>query len=621
MESNVITCATNFKGKLSSTKDGKYRCVIVLTLRQPIVVVLGHVDHGKTTLLDKLRGTTVAKREPGQITQWIGASLLPSATIQAICGDLLLKYHFELKVPGLLFIDTPGHETFSNLRRRGGSAADIAILVVDVTKGIEPQTVESIGILKSRKTPFIVAANKVDAIPGWKSQPESSFSASLGSQFPEVQTDLDNRVYTILGTLSRLGFQAERFDRVSDFTQTVAIIPVSAKTGEGIPELLAILTGLTQAYLSNVLLVTSGPARGTVLEVKDEPGLGTTINCIIYDGSLKIDDTIVIGGRDHPIVTEVRAILVPKPLDEIRDPRDRFTSVRRVSAASGVKVAAPNLETAIAGSPLYAVPKAKNAKEYVRIIEDEVEKLRIKTEKSGIVLKTDTLGSLEAVTETLSRHGVQIRLADIGDVSKRDIVEVEAVGPEDRLLAAVLAFNVKILPDAEEEAKASGIPIFKSDIIYHMIEEYLRWSEEQRAAGVKAELDSLVRPCKARVLSGFIFRRSKPAIVGVEILSGRLKPKYPVISNSGRKLGEVQRMQDKGNDVPEAQVGMQVAVSIEHGVVGRNISEGDVIYTDVPERHLKTLMTKFPSELTETDQETVKELIQLKRQENPLWGF
>ena len=593
----------------------------ILTLRQPIVVVLGHVDHGKTTLLDKLRGTSVAKREPGQITQWIGASLLPSATIEEICGELLKQFHFELKVPGLLFIDTPGHETFSNLRRRGGSAADIAVLVIDVTKGVEPQTVESLNILKSRKTPFIVAANKIDAISGWKSQPENSFLIGLKSQFPEVQTELDNRIYTVMGTLSRLGFRADRFDRISEFTQTVAIVPVSAKTGEGIPELLAILTGLTQAYLANELQVTSGPARGTVLEVKDEPGLGTTINAIIYGGSLKVDDTIVIGGREHPIVTEVRAILLPMPLDEIRDPRDRFTSVQRVSAASGVKVAAPGLESALAGSPLYAVPKAKNTKEYVRMIEDEVEKLRIKTERSGIVLKTDTLGSLEAVTEALSRNGVQIRLADIGDVSRRDVAEVEAFGPEDRLLAVVLAFNVRVLPDAEAEAKAAGIPIFQSDIIYHMMEDYLRWSEEQRAAGVKAELDAIVRPCKARVLSGFIFRRSKPAIVGVEILTGRLKPKSPLIALSGKKLGEVQRMQDQGKDIQEALTGMQVAVSIEDGVVGRNISEGDVLYADVPERHLKTLMTKFPSELTEGDQETIKELIQLKRRENPVWGF
>lgn len=592
-----------------------------MTLRQPIVVVLGHVDHGKTTLLDKLRGTTVAKREAGQITQMIGASLLPSKTIEEICGPLLQQFHFELKVPGLLFIDTPGHETFSNLRRRGGSAADIAILVVDLTKGVEPQTVESLNILKSRKTPFIVAANKIDAIKGWKSAPELSFLTSLKTQFPEIQTEIDNRIYTLMGTLSRLGFRTERFDRISDFTQNVAIVPVSAKTGEGIPELLAILTGLTQAYLSSELQVTSGPARGTVLEVRDEPGLGTTINAIIFDGSLKVDDTIVLGGREHPIITEVRAILVPKPLDEIRDPRDRFSSVKRVTAASGVKVAAPNLETALAGSPLYAVVKGKNAKEYVRIVEDEVEKLRIKAERSGIILKTDTLGSLEAVTESLSRHDVPIRLADIGDVSRRDVVEAEAAGQEDRLVAVVLAFNVKILPDAEQEAKAAGIPIFQSDIIYHMIEDYLRWSEEQRTAGVKAELDLLVRPCKAKVLTGMIFRRSKPAIVGVEVLTGRLKPKIHMITSSGRKLGELQRIQDQGKDIQEAVSGVQVAVSIEDGVVGRNVSEGDTLYADVPERHLKTLMTKFPAELGESDQETIKELIQIKRKENPVWAF
>jgi translation initiation factor 5B len=538
-----------------------------------------------------------------------------------MCGDLLQQFHFELKVPGLLFIDTPGHETFSNLRRRGGSAADIAILVIDVMKGVEPQTSESINILKSRKTPFLVAANKIDAIRGWRSTSEPSFLRSLKTQLPEIQTELDNKIYTIMGTLSRLGFRADRFDRISEFRQNVAIVPVSAKTGEGIPELLAILTGLTQAYLADKLQVTSGPARGTVLEVKDEPGLGTTINAIIYDGSLKVDDTIVLGGRDRPIVTEVRAILVPKPLDEIRDPRDKFTSVRRVTAASGVKIAAPSLESALAGSTLYAVPKGKNTKEYVRIVEDEVEKLRIKTERSGIVLKTDTLGSLEAVTEELSRHDIPIHLADIGDVSKRDVIEAETASKDDRLLAVVLAFNVKILPDATDESKSANVPIFQSDIIYHMMEDYLRWNEEQRSAGVKAELDALVRPCKAKVLPGFIFRRSKPAIVGLEIVSGRLKPKFPLISATGKKLGLVQKIQDQGKDIQEATVGAQVAVSIEDGVVGRNISEGDTILTDVPERNLKTLLTKFPSELAESDQETIKELIQLKRRENPVWGL
>ncbi len=253
-----------------------------MPIRQPIAVVLGHVDHGKTTLLDRLRGTSVAAREPGQITQWIGASLIPAKTLTEIIGPLLERFKLTIEVPGILFIDTPGHETFSNLRKRGGSAADVAILVIDVTKGIEPQTVESLTILKARKTPFLICCNKIDAVPGWKSSDAGSFLESMANQRPEVLTDLDNRLYTMMGTLSRYSIRADRFDRITEFAKTVALVPASAKTGEGIPELMAVLVGLTQVYMKGELSVTSGPAEGTVLEVKEEPGLGVTIDAMIY---------------------------------------------------------------------------------------------------------------------------------------------------------------------------------------------------------------------------------------------------------------------------------------------------------------------------------------------------
>ncbi len=592
-----------------------------MPLRQPIVAVLGHVDHGKTTLLDKIRGTSVAAREPGQITQWIGASLLPSSVIKETCGSLLDQFKIKIEVPGLLFIDTPGHETFSNLRRRGGSAADIAILVIDVSKGVEPQTTESLNILKGRRTPFVVAANKIDLIKGWKSTPDVPFTVSYKQQAPEIQTELDNRIYTIMGALSRLGFRSERFDRITEFTKDVAIIPTCARTGEGIPELLAIVAGLTQVYMHGKLETKSGPALGTVLEVKEEPGLGMTINTIIYDGVLKINDTIVLGGRERPISTKVRALLVPKPLDEIRDPRDRFLNVDRVSAASGVKIAAPDLDSALAGSALYAVPHGKNVKEYARMIEEEVEKLRIQTDTNGVILKTDTLGSLEAITNSLSNYGIPLRLADVGDVSKRDIAEAEAVWVDDRVLAAILAFNVRVLPDAEQEAANAGIPIFKAEIIYHLIDDYLRWSEEQRAAGMKAELDRLIRPGAIKVLPGFIFRRSKPAVVGVEVIAGRIRPKYPVMDENGRGIGEIMQIQDKGKDVPEATKGMQVAASIDKGVVGRNLTEGQNLIIDIPERHVKILQTRFATQLTPEEDELVKNLVQLKRRQNPIWGL
>ncbi|MCJ7760744.1 GTP-binding protein, partial [Candidatus Bathyarchaeota archaeon] len=238
----------------------------------------GQVDHGKTTLLDKIRGTSVAKREPGQITQWIGASLIPTEVIKETYGRALEQFRFEIKIPGLLLIDTPGHESFSNLRRRGGSAADIAVLVIDLTKGVEPQTEESIEILKTRKTPFVIAANKVDLVPGWKKVDAESMSIGIRLQAPEVQREIDNRIYTVMGSLSKFGLNADRFDRVRDFTKTIAIVPTSAKTGEGIQELLALVVGLTQSFMKQELRTTDGPARGTVLEVKEEIGLGITIN-------------------------------------------------------------------------------------------------------------------------------------------------------------------------------------------------------------------------------------------------------------------------------------------------------------------------------------------------------
>ncbi len=569
-----------------------------MPIRQPIAVVLGHVDHGKTTLLDRLRGTSVAAREPGQITQWIGASLIPAKTLTEIIGPLLARFKLTIEVPGILFIDTPGHETFSNLRKRGGSAADVAILVIDVTKGIEPQTVESLTILKARKTPFLICCNKIDAVPGWKSSGAGSFLENMANQRPEVLIDLDNRLYTMMGTLSRYGIRADRFDRITEFAKTVALVPASAKTGEGVPELMAVLVGLTQVYMKGELSVTSGPAEGTVLEVKEEPGLGVTIDAMIYNGRLEVDDQIMVAGRNGVISTRVRALLLPKPLDEIRDPRDKFSNVKFVDAAAGIKIAAAGLEDAIAGSSLYGVKDASSRKAIKERILSEVEEVRVKKDLSGVVVKSDALGSLEALTTSLEASKIPVRLADIGDVSRRDVVEAKAVHVKDPYLGVVLAFGVKLLPDAEEEIAISKIPVFKGDVLYHVLEEYSRWVDAQRLAGAKAEMDLLIRPGKIKLLKGFVFRRSDPAIVGVEVLDGIIKPKYPLINSSGRRIGQVVRIQDQGKDVGEAGAGKQVAVSIDKPMVGRQILEGDVLYVDVPVQHARVLSSKFKDYLT-----------------------
>jgi translation initiation factor 5B len=589
--------------------------------RQPIVCVLGHVDTGKTLLLDKIRKTSVQAREAGGITQHIGASFFPSDTLDQLVGSLLSKVKSEIEIPGLLVIDTPGHEAFANLRKRGGSVADIAILVIDVLRGFEAQTHESMDILKTRKTPFLVAANKIDRIPGWNSYPDTPFLKTYQMQGRYVKEDLDNRIYDIIGDFSRLGFNTDRFDRVKDFTKTVAIVPTSAKTGEGVTELLMVLVGLTQQYLKKRLQTTEGPAKGTVLEVKEEPGLGLTINTVIYDGVLRKDDLIVAGGKEKPIVTRIRAILVPKALDEIRDPRDRFSSVDSISAASGVKIVAADLDGALAGAPVYAVPHGEEPEKYARLVLEEIERIRIMTDVDGVVLKADTLGSLEAIAESLKRNGMPIRLADVGDVSKRDVVEASVVKEHEPFYGVILAFNVRVLPDAEEEAEIKGVQIFQENIIYRLMDDYLLWFKTQQEAELEREFGEFVMPGKIRIMQGYVFRRARPAIVGVEVLAGRIKPKHDLVrGEDGKEVGEILQIQEKGKALSEAQQGMQVALSIDKPMIGRHIFERDVLFVKVPERHAKALLTTFMERLTNEEQETLNEYVELMRKRIPFWA-
>lgn len=591
--------------------------------RQPIVCVLGHVDTGKTLLLDQIRKTSVQAREVGGITQHIGASFFPLETIKKLIGPLLSSIRGEIEIPGLLIVDTPGHEAFTNLRRRGGSVADIAVLVVDILKGFEAQTFECIEILKSRKTPFIVAVNKVDRVPGWKNTQGTSFLKAYAIQNPYVKEDVDNRLYTIMGAFSRLGFKTDRFDHIKreDFTSTIALVPTSAKTGEGLTELLLVLVGLTQQYMKKRLQTTDGPAKGSVLEVKEEPGLGLTLNTIIYDGTLQKDDLIVVGGKERPVVTTIRAILVPKPLDEIRDPRDRFSAVDCVYAAAGVKIVASGLEGALAGAPLYVVPEDEETEKFAKLITEEIGRIRIATETAGVVVKADTLGSLEALAEILRQNNVQIRIADVGDVSKRDVVEASVVKERDPLLGVVMAFGVKVLPDAEEEAAANSIQLFREPIIYNMVQNYLEWAKTKREAKSEMEFEKLTKPGKIQVMAGYVFRRAKPAIFGVEVLGGRVKPRVSLMrAENGEDIGDVQQIQDKGKAVSEAREGMQVAISMDKPIVGRHIFEKDILYVKLPESDAKALMATHSDKLSENELEILQDYVKIMQKKTPFWG-
>jgi translation initiation factor 5B len=594
-----------------------------MPIRQPVVVVLGHVDAGKTSLLDRIRGTAVQAREAGGITQHIGASFFPLDTIREICGPLFARFGKDVKVPGLLVIDTPGHEAFVNLRVRGGSAADIAIVVVDINRGFEAQTYESIEILRSRRVPFLIALNKLDTLAGWRSSSSNySLLDSLKKQDKAVIDELDNRIYSLLGSLSRLGFRGEAFYRVKDFTKEIAIIPVSAKTGEGIPELLAVLVGLVQQYMLKRLEV-SDQGRGIVLEIKEEPGLGSTANLILLDGSIKEGDDIMLVKRDGIVVTKVKALLLPKPLDEMRDPRDKFVRVKEVHAAAGVKVAShsQDLEGVLAGSQFYVINDKSNVEQLKNQLQNEVSSLVISTDKVGVILKCDTLGSLEAIIDMLRRADIPIRLADIGNVTKRDIIEASTVKEKDKYLGVVLAFNTKVLQDAKEEAEAKGVKIFHDKVIYSLVESYKQWVTYEKEREESSVFASLIQPCKFVILKGFVFRKSNPAIFGVEIIEGRLRQKSPVINTEGIDVGSIHQIQDKGKSIDEARKGMQVAVSMNEPTVGRQIKEGDVLYTLPSAQHYKMLIERFKHRLSQEELTLLDEIARIRRKIDPLYGY
>jgi len=387
------------------------------------------VDAGKTSLLDYIRGTAVQAREAGGITQEIGASFFPIETLQTITGNLLDRAGGELKIPGLLVIDTPGHEIFSNLRVRGGSAADIAILVVDVLKGLENQTVESLEILKQRHVPFLVALNKVDMIKGWKKGSEGLLSEVLKQQTPEWNDEFEERLYNVVASLSRLGFESDAYYRVKDFRKQVSIVPVSARYGTGIPELLAVLIGLAQQFLKGRLSVIEEAerGRGIILELQEEEGVGQTANVILTEGKFVVGDNIVLLKREGAIQSKVKALFMPKPLDEMRDPRDKFTPVQSVYAAAGVKLVSIDLEGVIPGAPVITFKHESEFAALKKEVEKDLQNVVVKRDTMGVIVKAGSIGGLEALLQMLKERGIPVRLADIGDISKNDMVDAEVV--------------------------------------------------------------------------------------------------------------------------------------------------------------------------------------------------
>jgi translation initiation factor 5B len=403
--------------------------------------------------------------------------------------------------------------------------------------------------------------------------------------------------------LAERGFDAERFDRITKFKKQIAIVPCSGTTGEGVAEVLMMLAGLAQQFLTEKLTL-SETGRGTVLEVKEVRGLGLTIDVILYDGKARKGDYLVIGGKE-PIVTKIKALLRPRPLQEIRVEK-QFDSMDEVHAAAGIKISALNLEGVVAGSPVIAVENESEVEKAKEEVRKEVEEVEFTKEIEGVVLKADTLGSLEALIRLIKEEDIPIRKAEVGHVTKQDIIEAQNV--KDDLDRVILAFNVKILDDAKELAEDLKIGIFQNNIIYRLMDGYKEWKYKKSEREIEDKLERVARPVKIKVLGGdFVFRVSKPAIFGVSIEKGLLKTGTLMKREDGKIVGKIKEVQSQGKIIKEAKEGERVAVSMEEVTFGRQINDGDVLVSVVSEEN-KQILRELENKISAGERELLEEI-------------
>lgn len=588
-------------------------------LRAAVVCVLGHVDTGKTKILDKLRRTNVQDGEAGGITQQIGATNVPLSAIKEQTKVVIDYGKRKFLVPGLLIIDTPGHESFSNLRNRGSSLCDIAILVVDIMHGLEPQTIESINILKSKRTPFIVALNKIDRLYDWQTNPRKDIRDILSSQHPNTQNEFKTRSQNVILQFAEQGLNAALFYDNPDPKSYVSLVPTSAITGEGMGNLLDLIIENCQTHLYKRLLFSSD-LQATVLEVKAITGLGTTIDTILVNGYLKEGDTIVVAGTDGPVVTQIRSLLMPQPLKELRV-KNAYIEYKEIKAAQGVKIAAKDLEKAIAGLNIYVAHKPDEIEHLKEVVAKELKSAlsTIKLQDRGVYVQASTLGSLEALLDFLRSSKIPYSNIRIGPVVKKDVMKASIMLEHFPLYATILAFDVKIERDAQELADTLNVKIFQADIIYHLFDKFTAYQDDLKKKNRDQFKSIAVFPCKLKVLPQFIFNSRDPIVMGVMVESGILKEGTPICVPSKEfvDLGIVTSIENNHKTVETARKGQEICIKIEPipgeapKMYGRHFDEKDLLVSKISRQSIDACKDHFRDDLLKTDWQLMVELKKL----------
>uniref|UniRef100_A0A8R1TZD6 Eukaryotic translation initiation factor 5B n=1 Tax=Onchocerca volvulus TaxID=6282 RepID=A0A8R1TZD6_ONCVO len=587
-------------------------------LRSSVICVLGHVDTGKTKMLDTIRHTNVQDGEAGGITQQIGATQVPAAAIMERTKMVRDFVGSEMKIPGLLIIDTPGHESFSNLRSRGSSLCDYAILVVDLMHGLEQQTLESFNLLRKRQTPFVIALNKIDRLYDYESNPRKDIYLHLKSQPINTQLQFKELKDKVVLQFAEQGVNVVMANENPDLNEYISMVPTSAFLGDGIGNLMAHIVNESQNRLAEKLSYCE-ELDCTVMEVKSLPGLGTTIDVILVNGSLKVGDIIVLTGTDGAIITQIRELLMPQPLKELRV-KNAYEHYQMIKGAQGVKVLAKNLEKALAGLPLFVA----NREDELLVLKEDCEAqlskalMAIKKKPEGVYVQASTLGSLEALLEFLRTQKIPYSNVNIGPVHKKDVQKAAAMLERKEEYACILAFDVRVDREVEQFAASEGVRIFSADIIYHLEDSFLKYREELRLKRRRQNEHLAIFPCKLRILPQHIFNARNPIIIGVSVEAGQLKRGVPlcVPSKDSIFIGSVSSIERNHEQVEIARTGDEVCIKIENTtgeapkLYGRHFTHQDTLVSRITRETIDVCKTHFRNDLSRADWQLI---VQLKK--------
>jgi translation initiation factor 5B len=565
--------------------------------RSPIGIVVGHVDAGKTSLLDVIRSSKVASSEIGGITQQIGASFLSLDFIEKKTKEIKGKFEVKSKLPGILLIDTPGHEAFYKLRERGASMCDIAILVIDIIEGVLPQTEEVIEMLKVNKIPFVIALTKIDRVSGWNITENSTLRNSVKKQSKETLMKFNSYLEDIKYQLSKLEINSEFYFNNKNPDKVYSIIPVNSLNNEGISDLLALMMYLTSNWMEKKLIIKD-KFKALVMEAYQDKKLGHLIELIIINGTLNIGDEIIVSKISGAEKSVVRNIFLGEKTQ------------LSVNGACAVKIIASNLDNVIAGSNCYLIKNKEDEEELIKKANEERENPLWEKSEKGLIVMAETLGALDALAFLLKKENLMVKHYLLGKPNEKILERYqEQILKEEVFYHCILYFG-KTNEDIKKLYQEKKIKLINNEIIYGLIEEYKTFKKEREGNlnQYLIENQKAILPLKLKILKEHIYLKggNEELLMGVKIIYGKVKKGTPlvIINKEKRELGIITSIQKEKKELDQAIKNEEVCIRLtnpNHLIYDRHFDEKDEIYSYQNRESIENLKKYFKEELSKED--------------------